>query len=544
MSMLMTASCLKQSFGYGPVLKEISLELGEHDRVGIVGPNGSGKTTLLRLLARTDLPDAGTVTWRRGLAVGYVPQMPEIALESSVRTVIEGAFADVIALHHRVAELASQMAEGAETEQGAIAEQYDAALTELLRVDGYSVYSRIEGIVKGFGFSADVLDMRLGQLSGGERTKAALARALVANPACLILDEPTNHLDLDALEWLEDYLRRFAGAVIVVSHDRYFLDQVVDKVWEIEGGVLTVYLGNYSAYVDERERRLLAEFEAYKDQQKRIREMQAAIKRLHEWANRAHPPNDGMHRRAASMQKALDRMVKLDQPQMERPLMQLLLDEAERSGRDVVRMTGVTVSYGSEVILQDLDWSVRHQDKVGIVGANGAGKTTLIKLLTGELVPDAGEVAVGPAVKMGVLSQHIWDPAANPVDRVLDRFRSAVPMETGQARHYLARFLFYGDNVFRQVGSLSGGEQMRLRLAQLMQADINTLILDEPTNHLDIESREVLESVLADFSGTLIVVSHDRYFLNRRVGIVDWLEHGRIDRYEGRYDDIRSVRLL
>lgn len=540
---LLSASQLSKSYGFEAVLKRATLELLEHDRIAIVGPNGAGKSTLLRMLARRESPDGGSIGWRKGLTVGYVSQIPEISADTKVQAVIEGAFAEVLSLHTRVETLALAMSQShTDDEALQIANEYDASLTRLIECDGYQVHSRVEGIVKGFGFSVDVLAMPFGQLSGGERTKVALARALAADPDCLILDEPTNHLDLPTLEWLEDYLRRYAGAVIVVSHDRYFLDRVATKVWEVEGGEIELYRGSYSDYVTERERRLLAEFQQYKDQQQRIQHMEAAIRRLRDWANRSHPPSEALHRRASSIQKALDRIERIERPQLERPTMRLTLGASERSGHDVIRVSGVSKRYGAGEVLQNVHWSVAQGDRVGIVGANGAGKSTLIRLITGQEEPDTGEIMVGPSVRMGLLSQHIWHAHANPDDRIIDRFRALVPMDVGQARHYLARFLFFGDHVFRRVGSLSGGEQMRLRLAQLMHQDLNTLVLDEPTNHLDIESREVLESVLADFSGTLIVVSHDRYFLNRRVSIIDWLNDGTIQRYEGSYDEIRAER--
>lgn len=538
---IITASHVVKSFGYGPVLVDADWELGDRDRVGIVGPNGSGKSTFLRLLAREDVVDGGVIAWRRGLTLGYVPQLFQAADTTPVRAVIEGAFQAVMALHDRVAESATEMATTTDARRlTAAGAAYDRALQELLRVDGYSVHSRVEGIIKGLGFDAAVLDLPLSTLSGGERTKVALARALVANPECLILDEPTNHLDLAALEWLEEYLSHYAGAVVVVSHDRYFLDRFATRIWELDSGAMTLHLGNFSYFSAERERRLLAEFEAYKEQQKRIDKMEAAIKRLRHWANQAHPPNEGMHRRAASMQKALDRMVKLERPDQERAAMRLHIESSERSGDVVVRLADVCWSYQEKRVIDRVTWQVREEDKVGIVGANGAGKSTLVKLIAGELLPQAGTVFVGPSVRLGVLTQHIWPADADPHERLIDRFRSVVAMEQGDSRHYLARFLFFGDKVFQPVSSLSGGEQMRLRLAQLMLQNINTLVLDEPTNHLDIESREVLESVLEEFTGTLIVVSHDRYFLNRHVTMVDTLSQGKVVRFAGRYDEMRA----
>ncbi len=540
---VLSTSEVSKDFGFDPVLSGITCELLEKERVAIVGANGSGKTTLLRLLSREESPDQGAVHWRKGLRVGYVSQLPEIPGDTPVKTVIEGAFSHIIAIHARLAEITNEMAMAANPEAlAAFSQEYDQCLSQLIEHDGYAIESRVSGIIRGFGFNHEVLTTPFGILSGGEKTKVALARALVSEPDCLLLDEPTNHLDLPTIEWLEQYLSHYAGALILVSHDRYFLDRVVTRVWELEGGTLTGYLGHYSQYVAERERRLLAEFEAYKVQQEKIKHMESAIKRLRDWANRSHPPSEALHRRASSIQKALDRITRLDRPQMERPTLRLSLEASNRSGHDVVRLSGVSTVFGHHVLFGPIDWQVAFGERVAIVGPNGSGKTTLIRLMTGETSPDSGHVVRGPSVTMGLLSQTIWDQSANPEDRLIDRFRAAVPMEIGEARHQLARFLFYGDHVFRRVGSLSGGEQMRLRLAQLVHQGVNTLVLDEPTNHLDIESREVLETVLEDFSGTLIVVSHDRYFLDRMVSVIYWLEDQCLTRYDGTYSKARTER--
>ncbi len=535
---------ISKGFGFEPVLSDITCELMDQDRVAVVGPNGSGKTTLLRIITREESPDSGTIHWRKGLSIGYVSQLPEVALDTPVKSVIEGAFAHIIAIHEHLTETADMMAKSTTPAAiNALAHDYDRCLTQLAELDGYAIESRVTGIIRGFGFDPDVLSTPFGTLSGGEKTKVALARALVSEPDCLVLDEPTNHLDLATIEWLEQYLCHYRGALILVSHDRYFLDRVVTKIWEVEGGALTPYIGHYSRYVNERERRILAEFEAYKVQQDKIRHMEMAIKRLRDWANRSHPPSEALHRRASSIQKALDRIPRLDRPQRERPTMRLNLDAKGRSGHDVVRLSGVVKSVADRILFGPLDLAVAFGDRIGIVGSNGVGKTTLIKLITGDTLPGSGHIVRGPSVKMGTLSQEIWDAGVNPQERLIDRFRDVAPMEMGEARHHLARFLFYGEHVFRPVGSLSGGEQMRLRLAQLMCQGINTLVLDEPTNHLDIESREVLETILDDFSGTLIVVSHDRYFLDRVVSVIYWLASDEFTRYDGTYGDARASRL-
>lgn len=541
--LVLSASEVSKGFGFEPVLSGISCELLDHDRVAIVGANGAGKTTLLRLLTRDEHPDHGAVHWRKGLRIGYVSQLSEVPFDTPVNAVIEGAFSKILAVHHRLTEVADLIANASSSVAlNTLSLEYDQCLTDLIEQDGYAVESRVSGIIRGFGFDSDILATPFGTLSGGEKTKVALARALVSEPDCLLLDEPTNHLDLPTMEWLEQYLIHYRGSLILVSHDRFFLNSVATKIWELEDGTLTEYPGNYSRYVVAREQRLLAEFEAYKVQQEKIKHMEAAIKRLRDWANRSHPPSDAMHRRASSIQKALDRITRLDRPQLERPTMRLDLETLDRSGNDVLILSGVTKCFGPRTLFGPIDWRAAFGERVGIVGPNGAGKTTLIQLMSGDLSPDSGHVRRGPSVKLGILSQTIWEPGTNPDQRLIDRFRDLAPMAIGEARAQLARFLFHGDHVFRRVGSLSGGEQMRLRLAQLVYQGINTLILDEPTNHLDIESREVLESVLEEFRGTLIVVSHDRYFLDRMVSVLYWLESGLLTRYDEPYATVRVIR--
>lgn len=313
---------------------------------------------------------------------------------------------------------------------------------------------------------------------------------LLQKPDLLLLDEPTNHLDLFAVEWLEQFLKEYNGTVMVISHDRYFLDEVVTKIFDLEDGEIHVYHTNYSRFVEEKEERLLQEFQAYQEQQKKIKKMKEAIKRLREWANQANPPNEGLHKRARSMERALERMEKLKKPILERKQMGLQFEGQERSGKDVVVMKEVSKGFAEHLLFNEANLHVRFQERAAIVGRNGTGKTTLLKLLLEQIEPDAGEIRIGSSVKIGYLSQHAY---GNRKSNVLEAFREYVAVTEGEARHILAKFLFYGPAVFKKVTQLSGGEKMRLRLAQLMYQDINFLILDEPTNHLDIESREVLE---------------------------------------------------
>ena len=370
------------------------------------------------------------------------------------------------------------------------------------------------------------------ELSGGEQTKVSLAYMLLQKPDLLLLDEPTNHLDLFAVEWLEQFLKEYNGTVMVISHDRYFLDEVVTKIFDLEDGEIHVYHTNYSRFVEEKEERLLQEFQAYQEQQKKIKKMKEAIKRLREWANQANPPNEGLHKRARSMERALERMQKLKKPILERKQMGLQFEGQDRSGKDVVVMKEVSKGFADHPLFNEVNLHVRFQERAAIVGRNGTGKTTLLKLLLEQIEPDAGEIRIGSSVKIGYLSQHAY---GNRKSNVLEAFREYVAVTEGEARHILAKFLFYGPAVFKKVTQLSGGEKMMLRLSQLMYQDIKILILDEPTNHLDIESREVLEEALEQYNGTILAVSHDRYFLNKLFEKTYWIDEHKLFEFAGNY---------
>lgn len=336
-------------------------------------------------------------------------------------------------------------------------------------------------------------------------------------------------------------LRGYKGTVLIVSHDRYFLDEVITKVMDLEDGELTVYSGSYSSFVKQKEELLLTEFAAYQEQQKKIKKMKEAIKRLKEWANQANPPNAALHKRARNMERALERMNKVKRPILERRKMGLEFDMSNRSGKDVITFENVTAGFTETPLLKNIDWNIRYKERAAIVGKNGSGKTTLLKVLLGQHEPDHGKIVQGSSLKIGYLSQHVFEDLKG--ERVIDVYRETAKVAEGEARQELARFLFYGYSVFSKISSLSGGEKMRLRLAQLMSKDINLLVLDEPTNHLDIDSREVLEDAIDRFPGTIICVSHDRYLLNKCFPITYWLEGGQLHHYLESYSFAREKHI-
>lgn len=523
---------IAKMYGGNAIFEDISFEIKEKERVGLVGRNGSGKTTLIRLLAGEETPDAGKIHWKKDAAIGYLMQIPDYHDATTTKDVLKVAFSSLLEMEEKMKKLEAEM--GMETNADKLQKliiEYGNVQDQYAMNGGYEIESNIEKIVHGLNIQR-LLDQPFSKLSGGEKTKVGLGLMLLKQPDLLLLDEPTNHLDLMAVEWLGNFLREYSGTVLVISHDRYFLDEVVNKVIDLEDGEVTTYHTNFTGFVKEKEEKLLREFQAYEEQQKKIKKMKEAIKRLREWANRANPPNADLHRRARNMERALERMEKINRPILNPKKMNLEVDASDRSGKDVILLKDVSKSF-DKLLFKDVNMHLSYQDRAAIIGENGTGKSTLLKLILQQLDPDKGVVQVGSNVKIGYLSQNIFSTLKD--ETVIETFRDEVKVTEGEARGILARFMFYGYAVFQKVSKLSGGERMRLRLAQLMYQDINLLVLDEPTNHLDIESREVLEEALEDFQGSLLAVSHDRYFLNKLFGKIYWIEAKKIHCFEGDY---------
>ncbi|HDR7633786.1 ABC transporter ATP-binding protein [Bacillus cereus] len=523
---------VKKSFGGNIIFENISLEIKNGERIGLVGRNGSGKTTIFQLLTGIEGLDAGAIHVKKGTRIGHVAQIPKFNNEMNVYDVLSSAFKKEKELEIEMHALEKNMAE--EQESSALQklmERYGVIQERYAFLGGYEIEANIMKVANGLQVT-ELFSRSFMELSGGEQTKVSLAYMLLQKPDLLLLDEPTNHLDLFAVEWLEQFLKEYTGTVMVISHDRYFLDEVVTKIFDLEDGEIHVYHTNYSQFVEEKEERLLQEFQAYQEQQKKIKKMKEAIKRLREWANQANPPSEGLHKRARNMERALERIEKLKRPILDRKQMGLQFDGQERSGKDVVVMKEVSKGFADRSLFEKVNLHIRFQERAAIVGRNGTGKTTLLKLLLEEMKQDTGEIRIGSSVKIGYLSQHAY---GNMKNNVLEAFRDCVAVTEGEARHILARFLFYGPAVFKKVTQLSGGEKMRLRLAQLMYQDVNFLILDEPTNHLDIESREVLEEALEQYNGTILAVSHDRYFLNKLFEKTYWIDEHKLFEFAGNY---------
>ncbi|WHY75544.1 ABC-F type ribosomal protection protein [Neobacillus sp. WH10] len=524
---------IAKSFGGTIIFKGLSFEVLEGSRVGLVGRNGGGKTTLLKLLANQESVDEGVIHWKKGLKIGYLAQIPDFP-ELTAREVLNSAFDQLIATEVKLQQLESEMGQERHPDDlQKLMDQYGKLQDEFILNGGYEMDAQLDRIANGLNIT-DLLEKNFSALSGGEKTKVGLGLSLLKNPELLLLDEPTNHLDLKAIEWLGSFLKDYTGTIILISHDRYFLDEVVTKVLEMEDGEIDIYQTNFSGYVKEKEERLLREFKEYQEQQRKIKKMKEAIKRLRDWANRSNPPSAALHKRATNMQRALDRIEKLDRPKMDVKKMTIDFEANDRSGKETIVLEDVSKSFGNRILFEHVNMLVQFKDRTAIVGENGTGKSTLLKMILKEVEADKGIIKVGSNVKVGYLSQHVFQDIGD--EQLIDVFRSQVVVNEGDARHILARFLFYGPAVFRKVNQLSGGERMRLRLAQLMYQDINLLILDEPTNHLDIDSCEVLEEALEQFNGTILAVSHDRYFLNKMFNKIYWLQDGGVYFFDGNYD--------
>lgn len=540
MSIMIACQQVQQYYGAEHVLTNVTFEIHSGAKVGLIGMNGAGKTTLFRILSGQDKPFQGDVHIQKGSRVGYLQQMPVYAPHVTILEVLQESFAHLTQLQERMEQLSIQMSDQhlGEEQMQRVLQQYGEALDIFERSGGYEIDARIDRIANGLGIPAEHYHRPFQGLSGGEKTKVGLATLLLTDPDILLLDEPTNHLDMDAVVWLEQFISQSTATVVVISHDRYFLDTVVRQIVELEDGEATTYPMNYSAYRDEKQRRLVRQFEDYKDQQKEIKRIKESIKRLIEWGNRSNPPNPSFHRKAASMQKALDRMEKVKRPIMDRAQMELDLRQKDRSGDRVLVLDRVNKRYGDKVLLHQASALLRYGENAAIIGGNGAGKTTLLRMVLEQESTDSGTLTLGLRTDVGYLAQEAAPP--NLGETVLQWFKLAAKMEEGEARGQLAKFLFYGSDVFKKVSGLSGGEWSRLRLAILMHERPNLLILDEPTNHLDISAREALEEALDEFPGTILTVSHDRYFINRIANQIWSLDSGVLSVSLGNYEDWRE----
>jgi ATP-binding cassette subfamily F protein 3 len=534
----LTINNISKSFGADEVLKNISLMLTDEQRLGLVGPNGAGKTTLLRIISGEMAADSGSVSIANPAGLGYLSQEVPAGTQDTVWQTMLAVFDDVFAMEKRMRELEHEMADAAADSDAwrRVSREYERVTRAFEEADGYGYKSAIGGVLKGLGLEEETFEQPVDTLSGGQRARLALGRLLLKKPTLLLLDEPTNHLDAGAIEWLEGYLKSWRGAVILVSHDRWFLDQLCTHVAGLYNNTLSVETGNYSAFAMKRQEQRHLQQKAYEHNQKEIKRQEAVIERYKVWGRSGGGKN---FIKAQARQHLLDKMERVERPDAERARMSLQLDGGA-SGEDVLTAENLSMSFGDKSLFEDLSFRLFRGDSAALVGPNGVGKTTLLRIVAGRLMPLSGDVELGTGVKAGYYDQ-LQEGLSDRLT-VIEELREAYPSKTdAELRNMLAGFLFFGDDVFKPISALSGGEKGRLALLKLMMARPALLLLDEPTNHLDMDSREALEDALIDFDGTILFVSHDRYFINRVASRVLELKDRSLTSFEGNWSDYQAM---
>ena len=527
--MILACQNINKAFGTNVILKDASFHIEEKEKAAIVGINGAGKSTLLKIIMKQIPADSGEVILAKDRTIGYLAQHEAVSSGNSIYEELLEVKQDIFELerHIRTLELQMKSQSGGELEQ--TLELYNRLNTEFEQKNGYACKSEIVGVLKGLGFTEDEFSKQVDTLSGGQKTRVALGKLLLAKPDLILLDEPTNHLDMQSIAWLENFLINYSGAVIIVAHDRYFLNRVVSKVIEIDHAKATTFLGNYSAYSEKKAQLRDSQLKAWMNQQREIKHQQEVIDKLKSF-NR-----EKSIKRAESREKMLEKMEVLDRPDTEVQELKLSLEPRFPSGNDVLRVEGLAKSFGDHTLFTDLDFEIKRGERVALIGNNGTGKTTILKIINELLAADAGSFTLGSKVCIGYYDQehHVLHMEKTLFEEISDDYPTLTNTEI---RNVLAAFLFTGDDVFKQISSLSGGERGRVSLAKLMLSEANFLILDEPTNHLDIASKEILENALNDYTGTVLYVSHDRYFINQTASrILDLVNHTFVN-YIGNYD--------
>jgi ATP-binding cassette subfamily F protein 3 len=532
---------IKKYYGGTQIIDNMNFEVHEGEKVGIVGRNGCGKSTILKLIMGLEAEYSGNIIIKKDSKLGYVDQLPSYSEDFKVIDVLSLAFNTENEILKNMKKLEDIMANLKEDELNKTLKNYNDLQQSYEQIGGYETDERLSKICIGLNITEDFKRRNFSTLSGGEKTTILLAKVLLQKSDILLLDEPSNHLDLKSIEWLEDFLKSYRGAVLIVSHDRYFLDRVVNKIIEVENMKSKTYLGGYSQYLEQKEKDIELQLAEYNVQQKKINAMEKSIKDLRDWGMRGD--NEKFFKRAENIRKRLEKIEKVDKPKLESHSMNLNINVGQRSGKDIIKLEDGFKSFKNKIILKDANLHFRYGEKLALIGSNGCGKSTLLKLLLKSLNPqeesedyvlDSGKVQIGTSLEIGYLPQNVV--FSNEEFSILECFREDIELPEGKAREYLAKFLFFGENVFKKVKNLSGGERSRLLLSKLMFRKVNTLILDEPTNHLDIISREVLEGTLKEFKGSILFVSHDRYFINTICSRIVELKDGALTSYEGNYE--------
>lgn len=532
----------KKNYGFKNILDGFDLEVNQGDRIGLIGPNGCGKTTLFKLITKEESLDSGKISVRNDANVRLLSQMPPLVDDQcTVKDILVRDFKNIFEIETHMKELEEKMAHADSKELEKLLNIYGRLQNRFMELDGYSIDAKVNVLCNKFKISDNMLNRKFNTLSGGEKTIVNLASIMLSNPDVLLLDEPTNNLDIDTLEWLESYLKSYPGTIILCSHDRYFLDKVISKIVLIERGKSEVFFGNYSYYIEENERRILAEFEQYKDQQKKIDAMKRKIKQLQEFGKLAFPGGEQFFKRAASIQKRLDKMEVLDKPVTTKEI-PLNFQMNERSGKQVLMVNNFDLTIEDKKLLDQVSFNITFKDIICLMGKNGSGKSTLIKYIINlyESKQEDNNLKIGSNVLIGYIPQTIKFENDNAT--VLEIARKSYNGTETHLRSALAKFMFNGDNVFKRVEKLSGGEKVRLKLFMLMQQNVNFLIMDEPTNHIDITTQEVLEEALKEYPGTILFISHDRYFINEMAKKILYIEENKITEYLGNYNDYLETK--
>ena len=527
--MLLACQNISKAFGTKEVLHDVNFHINEKEKIAIVGINGSGKTTLLKIIMGEETPDNGQVIIAKDTTIGYLSQHQDISFDNTIYGEMLATKQYILDLETNIRKLEKDMkhAEGEELEK--ILETYNRLSSKYDRDNGYSYESEITGVLKGLGFSPEDYDRHINTLSGGQKMRIALGRLLLTRPDLIILDEPTNHLDMPSISWLEGFLASYSGSVLIVSHDRYFIDRIVTKVIEIDNKKATIYHGNYTYFADKRAELRASMMKAYLNQQAQIKHQEAVITKLKQF-NR-----EKSIKRAESREKMLDKIDVLDKPTEIASEMRLTLEPSVESGNDVLTVSHLAKSFGKEALFTDLDFEIKRGEKVALIGGNGTGKTTILKMINHIVSKDAGTITLGSRVHIGYYDQEHQVLSLHKT--IFEEISDAYPdLNNTKIRNVLAAFLFTGDDVFKKIEDLSGGERGRVSLAKLMLSPANFLILDEPTNHLDIQSKSILEDAIRSYTGTVLVVSHDRYFINRIATRILELKDQKLYSFIGNYE--------
>lgn len=527
--MILSCQNINKSFGTVDILKEVSFHIEEREKAALIGPNGAGKSTLFKIIMQEMKADSGEVILAKGKSIGYLAQHQEMASGQSIYDELLETRRYLLDMEERIRSMEEDMKTVTGSQLDALLADYSRTTHQFELENGYALRSEVVGVLKGLGFSEEDFSKEVNTLSGGQKTRVALGKLLLSNPDIILLDEPTNHLDMNSIAWLETYLMNYHGAVLIVSHDRYFLDRVVTKVVEIDHGHVRSFSGNYSAYAEKKAMIRDAEYKAWLNQQQEIKHQEEVIAKLKSF-NR-----EKSIRRAESREKMLEKIEVLEKPIEENTQMNLTLSPRVISGNDVMEVVGLAKSFPGQPLFSNVDFSIKRGERVAIIGNNGTGKTTLLKIINGLTEADDGELELGSKVQIGYYDQehHVLNMEKTIFEEISDTYPYLTNTEI---RNVLAAFLFTGDEVFQPIATLSGGERGRVSLAKLMLSEANFLILDEPTNHLDINSKEILERALNNYTGTILYVSHDRYFINQTATRILELTNQSMVNYIGNYD--------